>query len=345
MNQSITIKTYFLNAILLLFSSSIIAQKNQTIDYDLSTGIGHIQQLVSSIESGDIIIDTTTVKDALTYYNVVDTFANESSDRFNSTSYFSRYKISKTLAFYKNQLNSIKYNFKVSDGNEYKVIIETEKAYEYLVKVFGKPESTQYPKWETNKYTISFSKFNNGYVINFESITINKYKQDRFNAIVAGSAFQEITELLDALLYGTIIPNKTTVTDFLVFDKINAKPNLSSNKYKEILELSKVSTIGFEAYSRIKEKSYYASDKIQYKDHYLSRNISSKDNLITIINYYVSVDDPDYSIEHTIEEDITALIIAKLGSDYVTDGKVKTWSKDGYTVTLEDEYSIDLKIK
>jgi hypothetical protein len=283
-------------------------------NFDLETGLGNVQQLVSSLEGGNIIIDKTNSADVLDYYNVVDKYAEEDADRFYGKSSFAGYNISKSFSFYKNQLNNLNYDANFDEGNDDKVIAESDAIYAYLVEVFGKPESRKYPKWETDKYEVSYSTYDYGYTVRFESITIDKYKQDRLDAVVEGNAINEVTNLLAALANGTIAPNKTSIADFGTF-------------------------------ANMEVKSYYSSDKIQYKDHYVSRTISSDNDIVTEISYYIGEDDPDYNNEPTVEEDLTTLITTTLGSDYVTAGKVKTWSKDGYTVTLEDEYSIDLKIK
>jgi hypothetical protein len=283
-------------------------------NFDLETGLGNVQQLVSSLEGGNIVIDKTNSADVLDYYNIVDKYAEEDADRFYGKSSFAGYSISKSFSFYKNQLNNLNYDANFDEGNDDKVIAESDAVYAYLVEVFGKPESRKYPKWETDKYEVSYSTYDNSYAVKFESITVNKYKQDRLDAVVEGSAINNVTNLLTAVTNGTIVLNKTTT--------------------------SEIGTIA----NMVIESGYF-NDEIQYVDHNLSRRVSSSNSIVSEINYYIREDDPNYENKPTIEADLSALITTTLGADFVTAGEVKTWNKDGYTVTLEDDYSINLTIK
>jgi len=161
---------------------------------------------------------------------------------------------------------------------------------------------------------LKISDYDSGYRVDFESVTIDKYEQDRLDAIVEGEASTKVNELLAAVLDGSLVVKSISNTDFA-------------------------------AWSGIEANDYYMDDKIQYVDHYLKRNVDVDNGVISKIEYRVSEDVYDYNNEPQVEENLAASITTTLGADYVESGKVKTWTKDGYTISVENDYGITIIIE
>jgi len=279
-------------------SSSEDSKPAADLDINMDEGLGHIQMLVQAMESDAIKIDKSSSDDIQEYFDFEDDYA---TDRYSNKSTFAGYSVSKSYTFYKDMLNSVSYSSFYDEDKHDKAGDDCDAIQDYLSTVFGKPKSKKYPEWETDKYTISYSTYDDGYSFDIKSVNVDKAALDIQDAMVEGASVNDVTKLVTALNDGSIVIGTSTNDETATF-------------------------FGMES------NDYYMDDKIQYSDHSLSRSLDISNKTLSKVKFY-SYNNPSVSEQEDMTN-VDAYLVSALGDDFVAVGDQKIWKKDNFTVSF-----------
>lgn len=271
----------------------------------LEDGLGHVQQVIKAVESGDIKIDKSNKEDITKFFD----FKSSSDEYLTDNKNFDGYRLDKSYTMADDVLNSISYNTFYDEGKEDEAEKDSKAVLEFLEKTLGDSEGSgdTYFTWTKSKYEISYNIFSDGYSLYIESFIEKEY--DDIDPVSEGDCSPNFFALRDDLV------------DNLITNIGNGKIKLGKTTKEEIIALT--------------------GDGNDFNHDYKGMNVSGyysyTDNVLTSfsLNYFYTCD-AAMDLLSLDKSDLYTAINNAIGVDGEKDGTGDdagvTWKVDGQTL-------------